>query len=233
MEQSIQQLEPPPRPVATGVALFAGFIAALMRVIPHPPNFSGVGALGLFGGAKLSGWQAYLYPLVIMALSDFGLWAISWFDEKYSLMHVSRIYVYFSFMVYVFIGRWLIGKNASPGRVAFAAALGGVQFFIVTNFCNWLFQPFDPTVLAEWRYSRDLAGLTACFAAALPFAPQDSSFIPAPFVVVSSFPGAYLAWTCIGDVLFTVAYVMVHHRLTQPQSQPTPAAAPIGQGAQS
>ncbi len=229
MEQPNQQPEPHQRPIATGVAVFAGFIAALMRVIPHPPNFSGVGALGLFGGAKLSGWQAYLYPLGIMALSDIGLWLITGCDPKYSLWHVSRIYVYLSFMVYVLIGRWLINEDSSPLKVAAAATLGGVQFFIVTNFCNWLFQPFDPSVLAQWRYTRDLAGLTDCFLAALPFAPQDSSFIPAPFVVVSSFPGAYLAWTCIGDVLFTVAYVTVYARLTQQQPNATPAAAPIGQ----
>lgn len=230
MQQPLNQsCEQPQRPVASCIAVFAGFVAALMRVIPHPPNFSGVGALGLFGGAKLSGWQAYLFPLGIMAISDLGLWAITGLDPQYSPWHVSRAYVYASFMVYVLIGRWLISDNASPMRIASAAFLGGVQFFVLTNFCAWLFQPYEVGVLPEWAYSRDLAGLTKCFAMAVPFAPQDSAFIPAPFVLVSNFPGGFLLWTCIGDVLFTVAYVTVYSRLTQPHTDQTPAVAPAGQ----
>ncbi|MSU76918.1 MAG: hypothetical protein EXS16_02365 [Gemmataceae bacterium] len=228
MQQPLnQQSEPPQRPVASGIAIFAGFVAALMRVIPHPPNFSGVGALGLFGGAKLSGWQAYLYPLGIMALSDLGLWAITGLDPQYSPWHVSRAYVYSSFMVYVLIGRWLISENASTMRIASAAFLGGLQFFVFTNFCAWLFQPYEPGILVP--YTRDFAGLTKCFAMAVPFAPQDSAFIPAPFVLVSNFPGGFLLWTCVGDVLFTVAYVAIYARMTQPQSDTTPAVAPAGQ----
>src|SRR4051794_24287786 len=37
------------RPVAIGIAVVGGILAALLRVVPHPPNFSAVGGLGIFG----------------------------------------------------------------------------------------------------------------------------------------------------------------------------------------
>src|SRR3954454_16784234 len=90
--------EAPSHSLALGVAVVAGFIAAIMRIVPHPPNFSSVGALGLFGGARLRAWQAYLLPLAIMVLSDLLLWVLTGFDFKYSLGHLSRVFVYASFM---------------------------------------------------------------------------------------------------------------------------------------
>ena len=36
-------------------------IGGLLRVLPHPPNLAPVGAMSLFAGANLNGWQAYLY----------------------------------------------------------------------------------------------------------------------------------------------------------------------------
>ena len=50
-------------PLALGVAIAAGVIAAILRVVPHPPNFSSVGALGLFGGARLPAWKGYAFPM--------------------------------------------------------------------------------------------------------------------------------------------------------------------------
>ena len=50
------------------------FIAALSRVLPHPPNFSPIEAVALFGGAYFAKrhW-ALLVPLAAMFLSDLVL----------------------------------------------------------------------------------------------------------------------------------------------------------------
>lgn len=225
-ETTILDQEPRRGKIALGVAIGAGVLAAILRIVPHPPNFSGIGALGLFGGARLQTWQAYLLPLVIMALSDFSLWLLTGLDDKYSPLHLSRVYVYASFMIYVAIGRLLIRRN-SILMIACAGTLGALQFFVVTNFCEWLFQPFM-AVPDVFRYSRDLGGLATCFVAGLGFYQQDPT--AHPFMLFTD-PRLWLAWGILGDVLFTTVYVLVHARLTQPAVGPVPALDSVPDGA--
>lgn len=217
--------EPGNHSLAVGVAIFAGVITAVLRVVPHPPNFSSVGALGLFGGARLPAWKAYAFPIGIMVLSDLMLWALTGFDFKYSLGHLSRGFVYASFMIYVFIGRWLVDKK-SIRSVVLASTAGALQFFIITNFCEWLFQPYME--MAEmYRYSRDLDGLVACFVAALGFAQNGTAVITHPFMMFTDFRLA-LPWLIVGDIFFTTAYLLIHAKLVQRLSpaMPTPLPAP-------
>lgn len=48
--------------------------AALTRLIPHPPNFTPVGVMALFGGACLAGRRlAFVLPLAALFLSDLFL----------------------------------------------------------------------------------------------------------------------------------------------------------------
>ena len=202
--------ESPHRSLALSVAIVAGLLAVILRVVPHPTNFSSVGACSLFGGARMRSWHAYLLPLGVMVVSDLALWVLSGFDHNYSLAHVSRAYVYASFMIYVWIGRWLHDKN-SIASTTIAATLGGLQFFVLTNFCTWLFQPL--TIVAI-PYSRDITGLLACFAAALPFYQTEASFVDAPFVVLTDYR-LNIVWTVLGDILFTTAYLLIYGKLAQ------------------
>ncbi len=51
----------------TGMVL----LAALSRLIPHPPNFAPIAALALFGGAEFGHKrEAFIVPLAAMFLSD-------------------------------------------------------------------------------------------------------------------------------------------------------------------
>lgn len=150
------------RACAAGMAVVAG----LIRLIPHPWNFTPVGALGLFGGARLrSGW-AYMLPLGIMAASDAVLYWI-WDKKPFNLT------VYACFALTVLWGRLFL-RNGSAARIAAFSLLTGVQFFLVTNFAAWwtLSAPFtgtDGTVMAP-LYAPNLSGLITCYVAALPFA---------------------------------------------------------------
>ena len=54
------------RPLAIGLTV----VAALARLAPHPWNFTPVGSLSLFAGARLRGWLAFVLPLVLMAVTD-------------------------------------------------------------------------------------------------------------------------------------------------------------------
>jgi hypothetical protein len=147
-----------------------------------------------------------------MFVSDNILWMLTGFNPDYSPIHISRVYVYGSFMIYVYIGRWLLEKN-SIGATTIAATLGGLQFFVVTNFCTWLFQPW--TVVPEaFLYSRDWNGLVACFLAALPFYGQESTADFHPFVLLTD-PGLNIVWTALGDILFTTIYLLAYAKATQ------------------
>jgi hypothetical protein len=135
--------------------------AGLFRLLPswlRPYNLAPVGATGLFGGARLSAWQAYSVPLFIMVFSDCLLWAM--LGPDYGLLHYSRAFVYGSLLLYVVLGRCLV-RTRSPLWIGGAAVAGSVQFFLVTNFGEWLFSPEN--------YAKSLAGLVACYAAAIPF----------------------------------------------------------------
>jgi hypothetical protein len=214
------------RPIALGIAIVGGLIAALLRIVPHPPNFSGVGGLGVFGGARLRSWHAYLLPLGIMILSDMCLWAVTGFDYKYSLADLSRLPVYAGFMIYVLLGRWLCRKD-SLVSVVVAATLGGLQFFVLTNFCEWLLQPWQPyydQIPEIFQYSRDGAGLVKCFAMALGFYQQETPIAAHPFMVVTNFPASLLVWTILGDVLFASTYALAYRKMTERQTGAIPVA---------
>ena len=124
-------------------------IAAVLRLVPHPPNFTPIGAMALFGGAYFGRRAlAFAAPLVALALSD----AILGF-------HSAVPFVYGSVALIVLLG-WVIGARVTPVRVGGAAILSSVLFFTVTNFGTWLM---------SGMYPQTLAGLAACYVAAIPF----------------------------------------------------------------
>ena len=148
------------RPWTIGLAVSAGLVRLgdnFLRIF----NLSPIGAMGIFGGARLRGWQAYGMPWAIMIATDLFLWMIHGFDPDYSLLHPSRPLVYGSFMLYVLIGRFLVSTH-SPVRIGAASLAGSLQFFLITNFGAWLENPS--------LYSRDFVGLLQCYVAGLPFA---------------------------------------------------------------
>src|SRR5689334_11128468 len=99
---------------AAGMAVVAG----LIRLIPHYPfNFTPVGALGLFGGARLRWWWACLLPLGIMAVSDLLLMAIH--GPDYTPFNP---WVYGCFLLTVLWGRLLL-RTGSAWRVGAASVL--------------------------------------------------------------------------------------------------------------
>ena len=68
--------------------------------------------------------------------------------------------VYASFLINVAIGLWLRDRR-SVTRISLATLLGAIQFFLVTNFAVWRF--------LGGFYPKTAAGLTACYAAGVPF----------------------------------------------------------------
>jgi Family of unknown function (DUF6580) len=129
--------------------------AACVRVLPHPWNFTPVGAMALFGGAKLRNpWAAFLFPLSALFFGDVTV-GVHRFSGFYQVIPI----VYLSFCVSVLIGR-LFRNRQSPLGLSAATLLGATQFFLVTNFPMWVF--FD-------TYAKTPAGLLRCYVAGIPF----------------------------------------------------------------
>jgi hypothetical protein len=129
--------------------LTAVVAAAALRLVPHPPNFTPIGAMALFSGAYLTRrGLAFAVPLAAMLLSD----AVLGF-------HSGMPFVYGSVALIVLIG-WLGLKRVSSLRVVGAALVSSGLFFVVTNFGTWA---------VSGMYPLTPAGLTACYVAAIPF----------------------------------------------------------------
>lgn len=132
--------------------------AAASRLLPHPPNFTPIGAMALFGGATLGArWAAFAVPCAAMYLSDL---ALGFFIYDFGFFHSGMPFVYASFMLTVCVGLWL-GSSRSTVMIGGAVALSTLLFFIVTNFGVWSMGHF---------YPKTLGGLIACYSAGIPFA---------------------------------------------------------------
>ena len=135
----------------TRFKVLSGMVLAVVaaRWLPHPPNFTPVTALALFGGATFANKRvAFFVPLLGLFLSDLVL-------GFYSITPV----VYAAFALIVVLGRWL-RRDKSVSHVAFAAIASALVLFLVTNFGLW--------AMGE-LYPKTLGGLGECYIAAIPF----------------------------------------------------------------
>ena len=125
-------------------------LAAASRLLPHPPNFAPVAAIGLFAGATLDKRAAWLVPFAALVLSDAFL---GFYHPASMLMN------YLGFAACLALGAVLLQKQRGAGRIAIAGFASAVAFFAISNLGVWL----------AGYYPRTLAGLSECYVAAIPF----------------------------------------------------------------
>ena len=156
------QMNSPASPTAAGPLMLAAliFIAALTRVIPHPPNFSPIEAVALFGGAYFAKrhW-ALLVPLLAMFASDLVLGLLNGGIYWSYFASAGYLLVYACIALSTVLGFGLRGK-VGAGRVLAYSLAGSMLFFVVTNFGAWLSDPF---------YPKTAAGLIVAYVAGVPF----------------------------------------------------------------
>jgi len=157
MSRSAAATPAPQQAVSAGgaLALLLTVIGVLARLLPHPANFTPVGAASLFSGARLKPWQAYLVPLGILAVTDPILNAYYGFP----LFSGYAVFTYIGFLLAVWIGTRLRGTK-NIWQIGAACVLSSVQFFVITNFGSWLIGP---------DYPATFAGLVRCYVMAIPF----------------------------------------------------------------
>ena len=131
---------------------FVGFflmgVGVLLRVLPHPANFTPVTAIALFSGVVLAPQIALVLPLIIMITSDLLLGP-----------HALYPLTWGSFFLVSLLGVGL-SHDAKPSRIFLGTLGGSILFFIITNLGVFLFQNM---------YEKSWAGLLQCYVMALPF----------------------------------------------------------------
>lgn len=126
-------------------------IAVFSRLIPHPLNFTPIGALGLFAGAYITDKRIWALPILVLLISDF---VIGFYEP------IAMLFVYIGFALSAFIGRLLLSEKRTSFKLVGAAFSSATIFFIVSNFGTWL---------SGTLYPMSLAGLTECYIMAIPF----------------------------------------------------------------
>lgn len=123
--------------------------AAFSRLIPHPWNFTAIGAMALFGGAYFpSKIQSLIIPIAALIVSDLVLG-----------FHNTMFFVYGAFMITVILG-WTLREERSVVKIGTMALVTSSLFFLISNFGVWAMQTMYPMT---W------SGLVACYVAAIPF----------------------------------------------------------------
>ena len=144
-----------------GLIVLMIVLAAASRFMPHPPNFTPIGAMGLFGAAYFTKkYWAFLIPLLALWFSDLILNNVVYAQYYDSFQWMGNVWVYLAFALVVVLGFGLL-KKVSPKNLLGASLAASVIFFLITNFASWL-MPISP-------YPATFSGLMACYTAGIPF----------------------------------------------------------------
>lgn len=158
-------------------------LAVVVRLIPHPFSFTPVGASLLFFGARAPRKLAWI-PVVLLVASDVVLTRVAY---GYPL-ELSQLAVWAWYAAMVLFGGRLLRVRATPVKVAGVSLVTAASFFLLSNFGVWL---------GEAMYPMGWSGLTACYAAAIPFfrneVLSDVLFVAAMFGL-SAIQSEYHTW---------------------------------------
>lgn len=148
------------------VAYLVLLVAVLSRLLPYAfhttsVGFTAVGGGLLFFGARRSRWQTVIAVLALIA-TDFYLTTY-----VYGLaFHANAYLVTWAWYAAVcVIGHQLLQGKPSMLRVGGAVLGSATSFFVLSNFMVWA---------GSAMYAHTVAGLGACYIAAIPFYANDA-----------------------------------------------------------
>ncbi len=141
-------------------------IAVLSRLFlaatPHPEwfNFTAVGGALLFFGARRS-WREMLAPLAVLMATDYYLTVYAY---HYPFRWQGYVTTWAWYLMAMLLGQILLHSRTTFVRVAAGVLLGPTSFFVVSDYAVWA---------GSNMYPHTLAGLGACYVAAIPFYRND------------------------------------------------------------
>lgn len=128
------------------------------RFVPHPANFSPIGAVAFVSGVWMirRSWLLLL-PFVLIFLTDLALG-----------LYDGILFVYLAYAFIVGLGALFAklkfqSKTLKFGYFVMLNVSASVIFFVISNLGVWWATPL---------YSQDLQGLLECFVLAIPFYPM-------------------------------------------------------------
>lgn len=137
-------------------------IAVFSRLLPHPPNFTALGAVSLFaGGVLLDRRLALCIPLLTLWLSDLLVNNVLYagYYEHFVWAGEGVLWSYAGYALIVLLGHQA-RVASSPARMLGGSLAAAIIFFVMSNFGVWY---------TGLLYPLTGEGLVACFVAAIPF----------------------------------------------------------------
>lgn len=120
-------------------------------------NFTGMGAVALFGGSQFKNkLSAFVLPLLMLFLSDVGL--VLTMGKDYGF-YQGWYYTYIAFALMVLIGHLLV-KKINIQNVFMASIAGVFIHWIVSDYGVWY---------GSSLYPQTITGFCACLVAAIPY----------------------------------------------------------------
>ena len=147
----------------TGVLSIIILLAAFTRIMPHPPNFSPMAAIGLFGAAHFAKkWQAFFIPLIGIWVSDLVInnYVYSSSSSNFVWFYSGFYWQYISYILIIFTGLFIFNRGISLTKTAGGMISSSGIFFFVSNFGVWA---------GGTMYPKNFSGLITCYAAGVPF----------------------------------------------------------------
>ena len=155
-------------------------LAAFSRMIPHPSNFSPLGAISLLGGLYISQkYWALLIPVLSIWISDLFINNVIYatYYPEFTWFYEGFYWQYFSYIIITIIGL-SFKQHLSFFKMIGMSLSASILFFLLSNFGCFL---------ASDVYSKDLGGLMMCYTAGLPF----------------------FSATVLGDLLYTTSFSLM------------------------
>lgn len=139
-------------------------LAAASRLLPHPPNFTPLAAMALFGATYFKrSWMAWLVPFAGLYLSDLVLNNLVYAQAEASFSFGVYWVVYLAFGLIVLLGFLALRQQKLRVPRLLGVGLGAtLLFFLITNFWSWYSDPFNV-------YPDNIAGLLLSYEMGLPF----------------------------------------------------------------
>lgn len=129
-------------------------IGAFSRIIPHPPNFTAIGAISILGGLYFrKKYLAFVIPFLAMLISDI------------ILGYKPEISVYLALLMIIPLGA-AIRHKVSHFSIFKTSIFASIVFFLITNFFVWInSSPMDGIYYCPPNF----IGFVKCYAQAIPF----------------------------------------------------------------
>ena len=170
-------------------------MVAAGRLLPHPPNFTPLVGVAIFGSFLLKNrvW-AYTLPIFFLWITDLVLNNFIYGSYYEGWVWISQHFVWscIALAIIVLAAGVIRRFGRKTSTVAGTSLLSSTIFFLISNFGVWM--------ISSALYTRDLAGLLTAYTAGLPFYLNG---LAGDLVYTGLFFGAYYLYTSYSRKLQT------------------------------